>query len=45
MPVPDRELGKKFMPTYGEIWRGEKRLDDVLGKLRGPLKAAFFHFT
>lgn len=42
---PFRTLGKRIItPTYGEVWRGEKRLDDILGRLAGPAKDAFLYF-
>ena len=43
--TPYRKLGKLFMPTYGEIWRGEKTLDDILRGLAPILKKVFFSFT
>lgn len=43
--TPYQKLGKAVMPTYGQVWRGEKTLDDILGGLKDPIKKAFFSFT
>jgi predicted nucleotidyltransferase len=42
---PYRALGKRFAPSYGAVWRGEAKLDKVFGRLKDPLKEAFFSFT
>lgn len=42
--TPYREFGKAIFPTYGQIWRGERTLDNILGGLSESAKKVFFSF-